>query len=437
MWKNINFLHPHSCEGSMLALNSPMTYSGLNGSFSNRKGAAYSAVPTTKFIKPLMQDSFSKINFKGYMPSAQNAKGIEEICRLARNLAESSFLGRKPRFAIVAHSTPDADALFSPIALKHIIQEAVGVDSDVIVMKSAQEKFKRLVEKGDIIVVQEKLGENADAEKIREHFGDYDVVFCLDTAKRALFDREIYEGIVKNASNVVKIDHHLVDSMHLGEFNYGHSAVVDTSQQSTGQLLMQFIDALGIKKAGDKFKRIVELIYTTIQGDTNLLQYADKGVAQDLELLNPNLNDIAKARIIKQLQYKTPAEKRAMNSLSENMRAVSGNRRVVYSVLDASDTNLSIDEVKALMGIAADGMLAANGAHYSIVVGKHPKAGVFASIRSQDGGNAPEIARLLGGGGRPNTGAIPFSENMPLEEAVEKILQQIELSHPAEQSIAC
>lgn len=423
----------------MLAINSPMTYSGLNGSFSNRKSTVYSAGQNdvNKLIKPLAKDSFSRVNFKGYMPSAQNAKGIEEICRLLRNLAESPLVGRKPKIAIVAHSTPDADALFSPISLKHIIKKAVGVKSDVIVMKSVQEKFKPLIEEGEIRVVQEELGHNADAEKIKAHFGDYDAVFCLDTAQRNLFDREIYDGIVKPASNVVKIDHHLVDSMRIGEFNYGHSAVVDNSQQSTGQLLMQFVDALGIKKAGRKFKRIAELIYTTIQGDTNFLQYADKGVAQDLELLNPNLSDIEKARIIKQLKHKTPAEKMAMNSLNENMRAASGSQRVVYSTLDAEGTNLSVDELKALMGIAADGMLAANGAHYSIVVGRHPIAGVFASIRSQDGGNASEIARALGGGGRSNASGIPFSKNMPLEGALEQILQKIESSHPAEQSIAC
>lgn len=423
----------------MLVVNSPIIiYPRINSSVSNPNGAGVSVCETgsAKFKNMLAHDSFSRVNFKGFIPSAHNAKSIEDSCKLIRNLAESPLVGRKPKIAIVAHSGPDVDAFCSPILLKLMIKDAVGADADVIVMKSVEEKFKPFYKQGEVRVVQDALGANASAEAIKNHFGDYDAVFCLDTAEIRLFDKEIYDGIVANASNVVKIDHHPVDSARANEFNYGHMHLVDDSQKSTGQLLMQFVDALGINKAGHKFNKMVELIYTTIQGDTNFLQYADKGVEEDLKLLNPCLSDVGKASIIKQLEKRTPAARMAIDLLNKNMKVADGNKKAVYSILDTQNTNLSIEEIRALMGIAADGMLATNNPHYSIVVARHPESGVFASIRSQNGGNASEIARALGGDGHSHSCRIPFSKDMSPEQAAVLILQQIEKSH-AEQRIAC
>lgn len=421
----------------MLTFNSPMTYSDLNSSFSNRKGTYFAEhMATNKFIKPLTKDSFNRVNFKGYMPSAHNVGGIERICKLLKNLAESPLVGREPRFAIVSHSDYDVDALCSPVLLKRMIKAAVGADADVIVMKPVEKKFKPFYKQGEIRVVQEELGENASSDEIKRHFGDYDAVFCLDTAEKRLFDKEIYDGIVAPASNVVKIDHHLVDSARAGEFNYGHMHLADTSQKSTGQFLMQFIDVLGINKAGRKFEKMAKLIYTTIQGDTNFLQYADKGVEEDLKLLNPSLSDIGKARIIKQLQKRTPAARMAINLLNENMIVAEGDKKAVYSILDTKDSKLSIGEIRALMGIAADGMLATNNSHYSIVVARHPESGVFASIRSQNGGDASKIARALGGYGHSHSSRIPFSNDISPEAAVVKILDEIRCSSREQQRLA-
>lgn len=420
----------------MLTVTPKINYSQTDSSFSNRKGAACSAsdFETNKFIKPLAKDSFSRVNFKGYVPSAHNVKVIEDIHRLLRHLVESPLMQRPPRIAIVAHSGPDADAFCSKILFKRMIKEAVGVDADVIMQKPVPKTFKPFYRRGEVRVVQEELGVNANAEAIKKHFGAYDAVFCLDTAEKRLFDKGIYDGIVTPSSNIVKIDHHPVDAERTGEFKYGHLDLTDTSQASTGHLLMQFVDALGIKQAGQKFRRMSNLIAATIHGDTNFLQHADVLASKDMEELAKTSDT---QRVAEKLKHREKKHIMAINLLKENTKVAEGDQRVVYSTLDAHGTKLSIEEVRALMGIAADGMLEAKDLNYSIVVGRHPECGVFASIRSQKEGNAFEIAKRLGGCGRLNASRILFPEEISLEDAAAVVLREIELSHSEPQRIAC
>lgn len=418
----------------MLAVNAPIIYSGRNSSFSNRKGAVCSVgdFGTNKFIKPLAKDSFSQVNFKGYVPSAHNAKGIEDICRLLRNLVESPLVKREPRIAIVAHSGDDADSLCSSVLLKRMIKSAVGADADVIVDKLVPKTFKPFCKKGEVQVVQEKLGANASVEAIKNHFGVYDAVFCLDTAEKRLFDEGIYNGIVTPASNVVKIDHHGVISERADDFNYGHIDLIDTSQKSTGQLLMQFVDALGIRQVGQKFKRMSDLIAATIHGDTHFLQYADDLARKDMEEL-AKTSDTKK--IAAQLKPRTREYRMAINLLKRNTKKEMGGK-VVYSVLDG--TGFPDYLVRSSTGDYVDNLLLGkNKPMVTFVVRRFPDGQVHVAIRSAEEQGACNIASKLKGGGRHHSSGIPFPPGTPLEKAAGVVLREIELSHSKPQLIAC
>lgn len=418
----------------MLTVNTPIIYSGRNSSFSNRKGAACSAgdFGTNNFIKPLTKDSFSRVNFKGYVPSAHNAKGIEDICRLLKNLVESPLVGRKPRFAIVAHSGDDADAFCSKILFKRMIKSAVGADADVIMQQPVPKVFKPFCRRGEVRVVQEELGVNASAEAIKNHFGDYDAVFCLDTAEKRLFDKGIYEGMVAHASNIVKIDHHGVSSSRAGDFNYGHVSLIDTSQKSTGQLLMQFVDTLGIRQVGQKFRKMSDLITATIHGDTHFLQYADDLARRDMaELARTSDTE----RVAKKLKRRTSAHRMAINLLKGNTKQEMDGR-VVYSVLDG--TGLPEHLVRSSTGDYVDGLLLGkNKPKVAFVVRRYPDGKVHAAIRSAEEDIASNIANKLGSGGRSYASGVPFPPGTSLEEAAGAVLREIELSHSEPQRIAC
>lgn len=416
----------------MLTVTPKINYSQTNSSFSNRKGAAFSTsdFEANKFIKPMAKDSFSRVNFKGYVPSAHNVEGIERIYKLLENLTKSRLMRRKPKIAIVAHSGPDADAFCSSILFKRMIKEAVGADADVIIDKPVPKNFRPFYRRGEVRVVQEKLGLNASAEAIKNHFGVYDAVFCLDTAEKRLFDKGIYEGIVAPASNVVKIDHHLVDSARAGDFNYGHVSLIDTSQNSTGHLLMQFVDALGIKQAGQKFRKMSDLIAATIHGDTYFLQHAGDAAIKDMEEL-AKISDTKK--IEEQLKRMTSGERMVINLLKRNTKQ---NGRVIYSVFDSTGTDLTKSSVDKSTGTFVDYVLGKQKPEVAFVVRRLPDGQVHAALRSENG-SAYDIASVLGGGGRPNASGVHFSSETSLDEAAGRILQQIELSCPEQPRIAC
>lgn len=405
----------------MLKINSSIIYLGRNSSCSNRKGAVCSAdnFGASKFIKPLTKDSFSRVNFEGYVPSAHNVGEIERICRLLKNLVESPLLDREPRFAIVSHSGHDADSLCSSVLFKRMIKEAFGADADVIVDKPVPKNFKPFHGRGEVRVVQEELGLSAGVEEIKKHFGDYDAVFCMDTAEKRLFHKGIYEGIVMPASNIVKIDHHFVDSVRAGDYNYGHMGLIDTSQKSTGHLLMQFVDALGVKKAGQKFRKMSDLIAATIHGDTNFLQYADAAAKRDMEEL-ARTSDTQK--VAEKLKRRTREHIIAINLLKGNTKQEMGGK-VVYSVLDGTDFPEHV--VRSSTGDFVDGLLGKKKPNVAFVVRRFPDGQVHAAIRSAEGHSAYDIAIELGGGGRLDASGIPFPPETPLEEAAGLILQQI------------
>lgn len=408
----------------MLTLGAKIIYSDRrNNSFSNQKGINISVTEkvSDKCTRTVESDSFNKVSFKGYVPSAHNEKLIKQICEVIADLAKPSSRGKNARFAIVAHSTPDADAFCSCLLLRRMIKEAFGINSDVIVKNPIRKQFKHFMEPKEVQVISEKLGAKAKVKDIKQRFGSYDAVFCLDTAQKCLFDKEIYEGIVACAPRVIKIDHHEVDLRHSKDYNYGHINLVDKTKKATGQLLMEFVDALGLDKNGKKFRRISDLIAAAIEGDTNFLVRADAQASNDMKKLG---RTSIIANIVRLLQKRTPAEIRAINDIKKNIKVDKANG-VVYSTFDATKTALSDDSVQMVTGIAVDDMHAKHKSKYAFLVKRYADGKVSVSIRSAKSGNAYKIAQELGGGGRRHSSRVDFDNNVSIEDAVNLVLTKM------------
>lgn len=403
-----------------------------NNSFFNQKGINISmqAKVSDKFTTA-ERDSFSKVNFKGYAPSSHNEKAIQEICKLIADFAKPSNRGKNARFAIVAHSNPDADAFCSCLLLRRMIKEAFKINSDVIVKNPVTRKLKRFMEHGEVQVISEQLGVKPKVEDIKRRFKGYDAVFCLDTAQKCLFDREIYEGIVDCAPRIVKIDHHKVDLDHSVDYNYGHIYLVDTTKKAAGQLLMEFVDALGLDKDGKKFKKISDLIAAAIESDTNFLARADAQASDDMKELG-RISNIA--RIVRLLQKRTPAEIRAINDIEKNIK-VDKTNGIVYSTFDAMKTDLSDDSVQMATGIVVDDMPAKYKSKYAFLVKRYADGKVSVSIRSAEGGNAYEVAQQIkhefspnpnvNAGGHEYSSRVDFDNNISIEDVVNLVLAKI------------
>lgn len=412
----------------MLTLGTKIIYSDRrNNSFLNQKGINISMAENVsdKFTRTAECDSFSKVNFTGYRPSARNKKLIEQICKLIADSAKPSTRGKNARFAIVAHSNPDADAFCSCLLLRRMIKEAFGIDSDVIIKKPVRKQFKHFMEPGEVQVINEQLGAKPTSKDIKRRFKSYDAVFCLDTAQKCLFDKEIYKGIVANALKIVKIDHHEVSLRHSKDYNYGDINLVDTTKQATGQLLMEFVDALGLDKKEKKFRRISDLIAAAIEGDTNFLVRADAKASNDIKKLS---RTSIIGNIVRLLQKRTSAEIRAINDIKKNIKVDKANG-IVYSTFDATKTALSDDSVQMVTGIAVDDMHAKHKSKYAFLVKRYADGKVSVSIRSAKRGNAYKIAQKFAqkfkGGGSRHSSRVDFDNNVSIEEAVELILAKM------------
>lgn len=374
-------------------------------------------------------DNFVKaptnVNFGQYFPSKTNAQPIREIFNFIKKL-----VSKLAKFAILYHSGPDGDAILSGLTLQRYLKKAFNIKADIIVMNPVPKNFKPFYKKKDIKVVSKILGKKASAEAIKKHFGTYKAVFCLDTARTDLFDNEIYEGIVAPAENIVKIDHHNVDPDKLKDYNYGHINLVDPTKKAVGQLLMEFVDVLGLDKKRSWFKKISDLIAGSISSDTNLLQHdrVDSEVLRDIEVLNRTSNI---SRIIQLLKRQTPKETKAIRTIKKNIKFINtSNEKIAYSTFDATGTNFSDEEVKKVTGIVVDEMVPSHNLNFAFLVKKYPDGRVSASVRSDKDNSAFEIARKLGGGGHQNSSGIDFYNNETIEEAVNLILKQFGISKP-------
>lgn len=410
----------------MLTLGTNIIYSNRKtASFPNQKEVTSSASENVsdklKLPRNYEYDSFNKVNFKGYSPSARNKKLINRISKLIANTVKHPTQGKSARFAIVAHKSPDPDAFCSCILLRRLIKDAFGINSDVIIKNPVRKQFKHFMEPGEVQVVTKVLGAKADVKDIRRHFKDYDVVFCLDTAKKSLFDSEIYDGIVACAKKVVKIDHHEVDSKCLSECNYGKINLVDAKKKSTGQLLMEFVDVLGLVKTDKQFTRISDLIVATIEGDTNFLAEADAKASRDMKKLG-RTSIIGK--IVRLLQERTKTEIRAIKRIKKNIK-LAKTKGIVYSTFDASKTRLSDDSIQIVTGIAVDEMHAKYKSKYAFLVKKYADGKVSVSIRSAKRGNAYKVAQELGGGGRKHASRVDFNNGMSIKDAVRLVIEKI------------
>jgi phosphoesterase RecJ-like protein len=160
------------------------------------------------------------------------------------------------KIAIVAHKSPDGDAIGSSLGLYHyLVDKGHQVE---VVMPNDYPIFLKWMPGNDKIVLHE--GNEANAEAL---VNQAEVLFCLDfnTPSRAFG----LENVLRSSDNVkVMIDHHpqpdsFVDFM-----------LSDTSACSTAQLIHRFADMMGDKIPN---KESGECLYCGIMTDSGSFRF--------------------------------------------------------------------------------------------------------------------------------------------------------------------
>ena len=166
------------------------------------------------------------------------------------------LLSEPRKIAIVAHKSPDGDAIGSSLGLYHyLVSKGHQVE---VIMPNDYPAFLKWMPGNDKIVLHE--GNEANAEQL---IHDAEVLFCLDfnTPSRAFG----LENVIKESDNVkVMIDHHPQPD---GFVDYMLS---DTSSCSTAQLIHRFAGVMGDKIPN---KESAECLYCGIMTDSGSFRF--------------------------------------------------------------------------------------------------------------------------------------------------------------------
>ena len=185
------------------------------------------------------------------------------------------IFSKKKNIILIPHSSPDADALGSCLALYHFFTHENDVS--VISPNKYTEILNFLPGSENVIVYENNI------EKSKNLFKDADVIFTLDfnSLGRA---RNISSLISNSSAKIIMIDH------HENPDNYANVMISDSNMSSTCEMVYDFICAVDNKKINNN---IATCLYTGIVADTGSFRFpstTSKTLKVGSELINYGVN---------------------------------------------------------------------------------------------------------------------------------------------------
>jgi|TARA_B100001971_G_C18222820_1_gene558341 phosphoesterase RecJ-like protein len=170
------------------------------------------------------------------------------------------LLNQKIRIVITSHSNPDGDAIGSSLAMYHYLK-ILGNVVNMIVPNKFPDFYSWLPDSEKIINYEKQ------SKLSQQLLKEADLIFCVDFNAISRLGA-VSEIVINTSAKRILIDHHIDPEIH--NFDYCYSTV-ETS--STGELIYDFIAALGDEKLIDK--NIAEAIYTCIVTDTGSFSFSN------------------------------------------------------------------------------------------------------------------------------------------------------------------
>jgi len=241
-----------------------------------------------------------------------------EIKKAGRILAQSK------KIALICHKNPDGDTIGAALAMYHYLSK-----KDYVVNALVPNDFPGFYQ---WMPGSEKMHiYDREAKYVRQCIAEADVIFCLDFNS---LDRtgNMADALKKAKAVKIMIDHHQAPS---DEFEYCFS-VIDTS--STGELVYEFIDALGDKERIDL--NVALALYTCIMTDTGSFSFSCNH-ARTYEIIADLVKRGVDAAKVHKLVYDTYSE----NRLRLLGFAISS-RMLVWNGLHTAVIRLSKDDLK-------------------------------------------------------------------------------------------
>ena len=167
----------------------------------------------------------------------------------------NDIFSKKRNIVLIPHSSPDADALGSCLALYHFFIDNNNVN---IISPNEYTDILNFLPGSEDVIVYENY-----KEKSENLFKDADVIFTLDfnSLGRA---RNLSSLITESSAKIIMIDH------HENPDNYANIMISDSKMSSTCEMVYDFIYAVDNKKINNN---IATCLYTGIVADTGSFRF--------------------------------------------------------------------------------------------------------------------------------------------------------------------
>ena len=187
----------------------------------------------------------------------------------------TKLFSEKRNIIFIPHSSPDADALGSCLALYHFFKSKNGVN---IISPNEYTEILNFLPGSENILNFER-----DKEKCEDIINKGDVIFTLDfnSLGRA---RNLSSLISKSSATTIMIDH------HENPDNYADITISNSKMSSTCEMVYDFICSIDKSKIDNK---IATCIYTGIVADTGSFRFpstTSKTLKVGSELINHGVN---------------------------------------------------------------------------------------------------------------------------------------------------
>ena len=187
----------------------------------------------------------------------------------------TKLFSEKRNIIFIPHSSPDADALGSCLALYHFFNQENEVN---IISPNEYTEILNFLPGSENILNYER-----DKEKCENIFNKGDVIFTLDfnSLGRA---RNLSSLISKSSATTIMIDH------HENPDNYADITISNSKMSSTCEMVYDFICSIDKSKIDNK---IATCIYTGIVADTGSFRFpstTSKTLKIGSELINHGVN---------------------------------------------------------------------------------------------------------------------------------------------------
>lgn len=296
---------------------------------------------------------------------------------------------------MACHSRPDGDTLGSALALAHVLK-AKGKEA--------------------VVVCEDELPENyaflPESDTVQQHITgiDFDLGILVDSESPKRVGK--VSDVITSASVTGCIDH------HVPEQEFGNIRVVNVKASSTAEVVLDLLEANNIEL--DKIA--ATQLMTGLVSDTGAFKFANTSpktlrAAARLTELGAHLS-----KIVREVYESRPlrAVKLLGRALVSLQNAADG--RVVWTSITQRDmselgaTDADTDSVVNSVGIV-------KGSEVTMLFREVGPENIRISLRSRNGVDVNQIARIFGGGG--HVAAAGCTINAPLADAEERVVAEV------------